>query len=512
MTHLISAATTPLVEPRKPTSPSLIGRRGTAPALRALIIGAGAAGLALARDLQRVDSFGLEPIGFLDDDPAKQGVRFRGRPVLGSLEDLESVLEETHADAVVIAIPTMSGADIHRLGLRAAAFGVTVRHLPPFLAALQREIAGTDMRSLQVGSLIGRQEMHVVSRGAADVITGKRVLVTGAGGSIGSELCRQVAGFAPAEMVMLDHDESNLHRLQLDLWGEALLDTDSLVVADIRDTKRIHQVFRDHRPDVVFHAAALKHLPVLERHPCEGVKSNVKGTQNLVEASIVHGVERFVLISTDKAANPASVLGATKRLAELLLDEYRTSPTKLCAVRFGNVLGSRGSLLHVIREQLAAGAEVTVTHPDVTRYFMTIEEAVGLVLEAARMVEDSATYVLDMGEPVKIVDLVQNFARLVNVQDVTFHFTGLRPGEKMDEELFGMGEQELPTDHPRISKVNALVPAQGFRAQLHELYEAASHNRSDEVFDHLRRLVPEYRPTSRAVPALVSTAPYPDDY
>ncbi|KRE97602.1 polysaccharide biosynthesis protein [Nocardioides sp. Soil774] len=487
-------------------------QRRANPSLRALIIGAGSAGLALARDLQRVDSFGLAPIGFLDDDERKLGTCLRGQPVLGRLDDLETVLDQTKADAVVVAIPSMSHADIQRLGLRAAAYGVTVRHLPPFLAALQRDIAGTDMRSLQVGSLIGRQEMHVVSRGASEVITGKRVLVTGAGGSIGSELCRQVRGFEPAELIMLDHDESNLHRLQLDLWGEALLDTDSIVVADIRDTKRIRQVFRDHQPDVVFHAAALKHLPVLERHPCEGVKSNVKGTQNLVEAAIAHGVERFVLISTDKAANPASVLGATKRLAELVLEGYQSTPTKLCAVRFGNVLGSRGSLLHVIREQLASGSDVTVTHPDVTRFFMTIEEAVGLVLEAARMVDDSATYILDMGEPVRIVDLVQNFADLLNVRDVTFRFTGLRPGEKLDEELFGIGEEELPTDHPRISKVNALMPLHGFRAQLHELYEAASHNRPDEVLDHLRRLVPEYHPTPRLVPPLVSTAPYPDDY
>lgn len=511
MTELIPQRTPPLSDSHESIIRSLAAQHDPS-ALRTLIIGAGSAGLALARDLETVSSFGLDPIGFLDDDAAKHGTSFRGRPVLGRLDDLEAVLEETRADVVVIAIPSMPHSGIQRLGLRAAAFGVTVRHLPPFLAALQREIAGTDMRALQVGSLIGRQEMHVVSRGAADVIAGKRVLVTGAGGSIGSELCRQVYGFGPAELVMLDHDESNLHRLQLDIWGEALLDTDSLVVADIRDPERIHQVFRDHRPDVVFHAAALKHLPVLERHPCEGVKSNVKGTQNLVEASIAHGVERFVLISTDKAANPASILGATKRLAELVLDGYRHSPTRLCAVRFGNVLGSRGSLLHVIREQLASGSDVTVTHPDATRFFMTIEEAVGLVLEAARMADDSATYILDMGAPVRIVELVENFARLLNVQDVRLRFTGLRPGEKLDEELFGTGEEALPTDHPRISKAQANMPADRFQARLHELYEAASHNRADEVCDHLRSLVPEYHPTPRLVPALASAAPYPDDY
>jgi FlaA1/EpsC-like NDP-sugar epimerase len=477
--------------------------------LRAIVLGAGEAGLALSRDLHRVSSFGLQPVGFLDDDSAKQGRRYGGRRVLGTLADLEQVLERYRVDVVVVAIPSMPSHEVKQLGLRAAAQGVTVLHLPPFLSALQRQIAGTDMRALQVGPLIGRPEMHVVSRHAAEAIAGKRVLVTGAGGSIGSELCRQVHGFGPDELIMLDHDESNLHRTQLELWGEALLDTENTVVADIRDSERLFQLFRDHRPQIVFHAAALKHLPVLERHPCEGVKSNVRGTENLVEAAMAHDVERFVLISTDKAANPTSVLGATKRLAELVLDAQQPSSTVLTAVRFGNVLGSRGSLLHVVRDQLASGSAVTVTHPDVSRFFMTIEEAVGLVLEAVRMSDGSATYVLDMGEPVRIVDLVQNFASLLNIRDVAFKYTGLRPGEKLTEELFGAGEEALPTDHPRISMTRPPQAAAGFRAGLHELYDAAAHNRADEVFRHLRRLVPEYSPS----PGLVSAgSPYPDDF
>ncbi len=480
--------------------------------MRTLVVGAGTAGLALSRDLQQVSSFGLKPVGFLDDDPLKFGRRYRSIPVLGTLADLERVLADTDAEVVVIAIPSMDAAAIQDLGRRAAALGVTVRHLPPFLAALQREIAGTDMRTLQIGSLIGRSEMRVVSKHVAEAITGKRVLVTGAGGSIGSELCRQVYGFGPSELVLLDHDESNLHRLQLDIFGEALLDTDSLVVADIRDAERIQQIFRERRPQVVFHAAALKHLPVLERHPCEGVKSNVRGTENLVEAAIVHEVERFVLVSTDKAANPASVLGATKRLAELVLLTHQSPTTRLAAVRFGNVLGSRGSLLPVIRAQLAAGHEVTVTHPEMTRYFMTIEEAVGLVLETARMAEQTATYVLDMGEPVRIVELVQNFARQLNIHDVPFRFTGLRPGEKLAEELFGDGEQRIPTDHPRISMALPTPQMQGFRSALQELYDAAAHNRTDEVVHHLRRLVPEYHPTPRLQPVSAEPAFYPDDY
>jgi FlaA1/EpsC-like NDP-sugar epimerase len=294
---------------------------------------------------------------------------------------------------------------------------------------------------------------------------------------------------------MLDHDESNLHTVQLDVWGEASLDVDTIEVADIRDEERIHQVFREHRPQIVFHAAALKHLNVLERHPCEGVKSNVRGTQNLAEAAVAYGTERFVLISTDKAADPTSVLGATKRLAELLLDDFRHEVTEMCSVRFGNVLGSRGSLLHVVREQLACGVPVTVTDPDVTRFFMTIEEAVGLVIEAAHMPAASgSTYVLDMGAPVRIVDLVRSFAETLNVRDVQFRFTGLRPGEKLAEELFGDAELRIPTAHPRItmSRHPDRIPA--FRARLRELYDAAGHNRPAEVIDELCALVPEYTP------------------
>jgi FlaA1/EpsC-like NDP-sugar epimerase len=311
--------------------------------LRALVVGAGEAGVALARDLRRVCSFGLTPIGFLDDDVTKLGTRPDDIPVLGVLDELERIVAATGADAVVIAIPSLPRQVAQELGIRAAAQGLTVMHLPPFIAALQRQIAGTDLRSLHIGALIGRSQVHVVSAEALRFLAGKRILVTGAGGSIGAELCRQLRACAPESLVMLDHDESNLHTVQLDVWGEASLDVDTIEVADIRDEERIHQVFREHRPQIVFHAAALKHLNVLERHPCEGVKSNVRGTQNLAEAAVAHGTERFVLISTDKAADPTSVLGATKRLAELLLDDYRHEVTEMCSVRIGNDLGSRGS-------------------------------------------------------------------------------------------------------------------------------------------------------------------------
>lgn len=478
--------------------------------LRTLIVGAGQAGRALARDLQRVDRFGLTPVGFLDDDVAKRTVRHL--PVLGGLSDLLPVATAQRIDVVVLAIPGLSEADVARLATAAARVGASVRRLPSFVALLQREVVGTDLRSLHVADLIGRTEVRVASPAVAEIIEGRAVLVTGAGGSIGSELCRQVNGFVPRKLIMLDHDESNLHRLQLELQGEAFMDAQDAVVADIRDADRMRQVMREYRPDVVFHAAALKHLPMLEQHPCEGVKSNVQGTDNVLRAAVEFGVERVVVISTDKAADPTSVLGATKALAEQVGRVRSGGRTVLSAVRFGNVLGSRGSLLPVIVAQMAAGVPVTVTHPDVTRYFMTIEEAVGLVLEAALLTRGCETFVLDMGSPVRIVDLVANFARQLGVPDVKMRFTGLRPGEKLHEALFSETEECLPTAHPRIFGAQAVQPHAEFESRMAALYDAAHRNAVDEVRCLLREALPVYRPDVRPALELVRSAPYPDDY
>ncbi|MDQ2755596.1 MAG: polysaccharide biosynthesis protein [Actinomycetota bacterium] len=478
--------------------------------LRTLIVGAGQAGRALARDLQRVDRFGLTPVGFLDDDAAKRKVRHL--PVLGGLSDLLTVATAHRIDVVVLAIPGLSEADVARLATAAARVGASVRRLPSFVALLQREVVGTDLRSLHVADLIGRTEVHLASLAVAEIIEGRTVLVTGAGGSIGSELCRQLNGFVPSQLVMLDHDESNLHRLQLELQGEAFLDAQDAVVADIRDADRMRQVMREYRPDVVFHAAALKHLPMLEQHPCEGVKSNVQGTDNVLRAAVEFGVERVVVISTDKAADPTSVLGATKALAEQVGRMRSGGRTVLSAVRFGNVLGSRGSLLPVILAQLAAGVPVTVTHPDVTRYFMTIEEAVGLVLEATLLTKGCETFVLDMGSPVRIVDLVANFARQLGVPDVKMRFTGLRPGEKLHESLFSETEECLPTAHPRIFGAQAVQPHVDFETRMAALYDAAHRNAVEEVRELLREALPVYHPDVRPALDLVRSAPYPDDY
>jgi FlaA1/EpsC-like NDP-sugar epimerase len=486
--------------------------------LRCLVVGAGEAGRAIVRDLRRVGSFGLWPVGFLDDDPAKQGRVVAGLPVVAGSDQLTAVAERLDVDVVVVAIPGLPASQVRRLGLAAAAVGASVRYLPSFLAALERDARLSDLRRLKVDELLGRHELRVVRPACKQVVAGKRVLVTGAGGSIGSELCRQIKAFGPAGLWLLDHDESNLHRLQLQLTGQALLDVDELVIADIRDHDRIRQVFGQVRPEVVFHAAAHKHLPLLERHPCEGVKSNVAGTLHLVRAALEVHAERFLLISTDKAADPRSVLGATKRVAELVVAAHAGGPTRMASVRFGNVLGSRGSLLSVVAEQLEAGEPVTVTHPEVTRFFMTVEEAVGLVLEAAGMAAGGEVFVLDMGRPVRIVELVEKYAAAVGVDrsGLVFRFTGLRPGEKLNEALFSAGEQRVATAHPKVWATRARPAGVGFGRLLGGLLAAAEANQPTAVRGGLARLLPEYRPAESSGVGLQAatalTAPYPDGF
>ncbi len=491
---------------------------GRDPGLRTLVIGAGEAGQALARDLGRTPQFGLSPLGFLDDDPEKRSAEvIGGLPVLGSLDDAKAAATAHRAEAVVVAIPGLSPERFRQVADAAEATGASVRYLPSFIAALRRDVAGSDIRDLDVHKLIGRREMHVVSPEVRETITGRRVLVTGAGGSIGSELCRQIRAFGPSRLFLLDHDESNLHRLQLELYGDALL-SDDIVISDIRDRPRIRQVFDELRPDVVFHAAAHKHLPLLERHPCEGIKSNVHGTQNLVRAAAASGTERFVLISTDKAADPVSVLGATKRLAELMVQEDQAdaaSRTVFTAVRFGNVLGSRGALLSVVAEQLGAGSPVTVTDPEATRFFMTIEEAVGLVLEAARLARGGEVFVLDMSDPVRIVDLVRKFAQSLNVPHVDIRFTGLRPGEKLNETLFSEQERYTRTSHPRILATKPVTHSGhdgSVSGRLPALYAAAERNDTGEVRRLLTDLLPGFPQRDAGAPPTVMAAPYPDDF
>jgi len=477
--------------------------------LRTLIVGAGEAGRAIARDLRRAPDFGLLPIGFVDDDVTKK--RIYGLKVLGGTDLLENVARANLIDAVVIAIPSLSPAKIRSMVRRAAAAGVSVRFLPSFANALERDARLEDLRRLRINDLLGRGEMHVTGPSTRGVVAGKSVLVTGAGGSIGSELALQLRSFEPARLVLLDHDETNLHGLQMTLDGHGLLDDDGLVVADIRDRRRVLHTFERVKPDVVFHAAAHKHLPLLERHPTEAVKSNVMGTENLVDAALATGVGRFILISTDKAADPVSVLGASKRMAELLLQSRTGKGTAFASVRFGNVLGSRGSLLTMVARQIASGEAVTVTHPDATRYFMTIEEAAGLVIEASSMAREGEIFILDMGQPVRIVDLVRRYAAQVHLDedDLAIRFTGLRPGEKLDESLSAFSEALMPTENDAISVVHPQPVSPDFEQLLADLRNAAENNDDGATLNVLRSAIPEYR----SVPVAACTpSPYPDWY
>ncbi len=425
---------------------------------RTIVFGVGDAGRQLVGAMLRDDDTPFTPVALLDDDRARRFRRVRGIPVMGGRDQIAEVAERTSADTLVIAIPSASSVTIREISERALEAGLQVKVLPRTQDLLVPGRAGMDdIRDLDVTDLLGRHQIDTDIESIAGYLTGKRVLVTGAGGSIGSELCRQIARFDPKELIMLDRDESALHAVQLSIYGKAMLDSNDVVLADIRDSLYIDSLFEERKPEVVFHAAALKHLPMLEQYPGEAVKTNVWGTLTVLEAAKAHDVERFVNISTDKAANPTSVLGYSKRLAEGLTAAIAAeTPGTFLSVRFGNVLGSRGSVLTAFKAQIEAGGPVTVTDPDVTRYFMTVQEAVQLVIQAAAIGRDGEALVLDMGEPVSIDAVARQLIELSGL-DIDVVYTGLREGEKMHEELWGDGEPDLRPVHPRVS--HTPVPA-----------------------------------------------------
>ncbi|MCX7620333.1 MAG: polysaccharide biosynthesis protein [Acidimicrobiales bacterium] len=420
---------------------------------RALIFGAGEGGVQVITAMLRNPASPYFPIALLDDNPAKRNLQVMGVRVAGDRYSIATVARKTNARVLVIAIPSAGSELLRELTDLGLAAQLRVLALPPISELLGTPIGITDLRPVTEADLLGRHEIDTDIESVAGYLTGRRVLVTGAGGSIGSELCRQIARFAPQSLVMVDRDESALHGVQLLIEGKALLNTRDLVVADIRDRDRLREVFAEHRPQVVFHAAALKHLPLLELHPSEALKSNVVGTQNVIDVCTQFGVERFVNISTDKAADPTSVLGFSKRIAErLTAAAAHDTNAPFLSVRFGNVLGSRGSVLTTFHAQIAAGGPVTVTHPEVTRYFMTIEEAVQLVIQAGALGSGGEVLVLDMGQPVRIDDVAR---RLVAQADrpIEIVYTGLRRGEKLHEVLFGQGELDQRPAHPLIAHV-----------------------------------------------------------
>jgi FlaA1/EpsC-like NDP-sugar epimerase len=424
---------------------------------RVVVIGAGNGAAQLVRDMVRDPSSKWLPVALLDDDPYKRHRRLNGVPVMGSTDELERVADRRGVHTAILAIPSAPADLVRRFNTRARAANLELKVLPSVNdLSNPAHVQITDVRDIEVSDFLGRQPLETDVAEIAGYLTGRRVLVTGAGGSIGSELCRQIARFDPAELIMLDRDESALHGVQLSIAGRALLDSDDLELGDIRDERLVDDVFQRRRPQVVFHAAALKHLPLLELAPGEAVKSNVWGTQTVLNAAVATGVERFVNVSTDKAADPCSVLGHSKRLAEGLTSAAaQEADGRFMSVRFGNVLGSRGSVLTTFTAQIAAGGPVTVTHPDVTRYFMTIGEAVQLVIQAGAIGGAGNVLVLDMGKPVAIAAMAQQLIELAG-RPIDIVYTGLRPGEKLHEQLFSTGEDDRRPHHPLIS--HAYVP------------------------------------------------------
>jgi len=418
-----------------------------------LIFGAGDAGNQLIRSMLQDPLSPFLPVGLLDDNPAKKHSRISRVRMLGNRQAIGAAAARTGATTLVVAIPTADASLVRDVSGLAVAAGLTVKVLPGISELLSSHVGIRDVRDIDLADVLGRRQIETDLGAIADYLYNKRVLITGAGGSIGAELCRQVHLFGPAELIMLDRDESALHAVQLNLYGRSEMGSGDVVLADIRDAKAVSRVFAEKRPQVVFHAAALKHVNMLEKFPEEAWKTNVLGTRNVLAAATAVDVECFINISTDKAANPANVLGRSKRVAEKLTARYALdNGGTFLSVRFGNVLGSRGSVLTTFAAQIARGGPVTVTDPDVTRFFMTIEEAVQLVIQAGALGQRGETLVLDMGEPILIADVARQLIAMSH-RPVDLVFTGLRPGEKLHEDLFDKTEHGSRPHHPLISHV-----------------------------------------------------------
>jgi len=438
---------------------------------RVLVFGAGTAGRRLVRSMFEPES-GFVVVALLDDDKAKARLRVDGVRVRGTREEIGAVSRRFNATTLVLALPQAGTELIRELTDLATDAGLKVLVLPPLRDIIGDHPTSHDLRDVNLEDLLGRRPITMDSTVIGEQLAGRSVLVTGAGGSIGSELCRQIARFGPDRLYLLDRDESGIQATQLSLTGHGLLQGEEIILASIRDASALRTAFQRCRPDVVFHAAALKHLPLLESYPLEAWKTNVLGTANVLTAAAEAGVGTFVNISTDKAADPTCVLGYSKRLAERLTAEFaRTQPGRYVSVRFGNVLGSRGSVVHAFAAQIDKGGPITVTHPDVERFFMTIPEACQLVLEAASIGTDGEVMVLEMGEQVKILEMATTLIRLSGRTDIEISFTGLRPGEKISEELFSVSEDRQTTSNPLVSSVG--VPKLGIdEVQSHRVSNA----------------------------------------
>jgi FlaA1/EpsC-like NDP-sugar epimerase len=419
-----------------------------------LVVGAGKAGTLIARQLLNNQDLGLKPSAFIDDDPNKYKLHILGIPVAGTSKEIVQAVEKFEIDLIVLAIPSLSKDELTRIFDECSKTKVKTQIMPMIEDIMLGKVAVNQFRDVEVEDLLGREPVELDIDGISEYITGKTVLVTGAGGSIGSEICRQICRFSPKKLVLVGHGENSIYLIDMELRNSGLPSVEVIpVIGDIQDRARMFEVMEEHRPDVVYHAAAHKHVPLMEFNPRESVKNNVFGTKNVAEAADTFGIGTFVMISSDKAVNPTNVMGSTKRIAEMVIQQLsKTSNTKFVAVRFGNVLGSRGSVIPLFKKQILAGGPVTVTHPDMTRYFMTIPEASRLVIQAGSLARGGEIFVLDMGEPVKIVDLAANLIKLsgYSVEEIGINYSGIRPGEKMYEELLGENEVHGDAIFPKI--------------------------------------------------------------
>ena len=468
-------------------------------ARRALIIGAGHGGELLVRDMLYGGAYDCRPVGFLDDDPIKRKMRIHGIPVVGPIRKIGEAAVKLEANEIIIAIPSASTTVMQKILTASEGCTIPIKTLPSVTRLLDDLVSLRQVRPMNLDDLLQREPVETDRQELNPLIGGKTLLVTGAGGSIGSELCRQIARHGPRALILFERYENALHALMLEL-GAAYPDVKIIpIIGDVTVPDRVAEVFHQTAPDIVFHAAAHKHVPLMELNPKEAIRNNILGTRVVADAAVRSGVDRFVLISTDKAVNPSSIMGATKRVAEHLMQEFNQEGlTKFTVVRFGNVLGSNGSVVPLFYDQIRKGGPVTVTHPEIKRFFMTIPEAVHLVLQASVIGKGGEVFVLDMGEQIRVAELARNMivlAGLVPGKDIEIIFTGLRPGEKLYEELFEEREQVEPTPHPKIHRaVSAPVPVDELDRWLEALQTNLPKNDEDELLQDLKRLVPSFQP------------------
>jgi len=438
----------------------------------------------------------MTPIGFLDDDPSKQDSKIHGVPVLAPLDQIDQILNKHHVDEVVVAIPSASGKVVRKVTEVCRQRNVAFRTMPGIYELLGGAVSVSRLREVDIFDLLRREPVKIETEALGEVLEGKVVMVTGAGGSIGRELCRQIAQVNPQRLLTLGHGENSIFSALMDLKeGFPSLEIVPLI-ADVRDLPRLEVIFNRWKPEVVFHTAAHKHVPLMESNIEEAITNNIVGTQNIVNVALANNVERLVMISTDKAIRPVNIMGATKRIAEMLvLDAAHHHQRAFTVVRFGNVLGSRGSVVPRFKRQIASGGPVTVTHPDMKRYFMTIPEAAHLVLQASAMSTGGENYILDMGQPVRIVDLAEDLIRLSGLEpgkDIEIVFTGIRPGEKLTEDLWDTGFAYSPTDHPDIHQVDSeeVLSSDRLHAIVDQLAQFAREGKPEEIQSLLSNAIP----------------------